>query len=220
MNAARRDENVMLEDVRIALVHDYWVGLRGGERIFLALKRLFPRADCYALIGGPRYMPSELELPEVRISRLRFIPFSGRYYRALLPVYSYVARNLDLTGYDLVISSSSGFCHAARTSGIHLCYCHTPNRYAWNEYEMTLAAQPSRIRRAALSRVLTYVRRLDYRAAQRVTHYIANSSAVQSRIARYYQRTSTIVHPFIDIRAFHPARAGKTTPQPYFLVVS
>ncbi|MGO8947355.1 MAG: glycosyltransferase [Ktedonobacterales bacterium] len=165
-------------------------------------------------------MPHDLDLPKVQISRMRFIPFSGRYYRALLPAYPFVARSLDLTKYDLVISSSSGFCHAARVSGTHLCYCHTPNRYAWHAYEMTLAAQPSKLRRAVLSRVLTYVRRSDYRAAQRVTHFVANSTAVQSRIAKYYHRNSEIVYPFIDIREFRPARADTIPSQRYFLTVS
>ena len=210
----------MLEDMRIALVHDYWVGLRGGERIFLALKRLFPHADCYALVGGPRYMPRDMDLPEVRISRMRLIPFAGRHYRALLPLYPYIARNLDLSAYDFVLSSSSGFCHAARTTGAHLCYCHTPNRYAWHEHEMTLAAQRSKIGRAVLRRILASVRRDDYRAAQRVTRYVANSTAVQGRIARYYHRQSAIVFPFIDTHRFHPAHAGGMSVQPYFLAVS
>ncbi|MGZ3665832.1 MAG: glycosyltransferase [Ktedonobacterales bacterium] len=161
-----------------------------------------------------------MELPDVRISQLRLIPFSGRYYRALLPAYPFVARNLDLRKYDLVISSSSGFCHAAQTSGAHLCYCHTPNRYAWHEYDMTLAAQPSKLRRAVLSRMLTRVRRTDYLAAQRVTHFVANSTAVQSRIAGYYKRQSAIVHPFIDVDHFHPVQSTAHASAPYFLTVS
>jgi glycosyltransferase involved in cell wall biosynthesis len=210
----------MLEDMRIALVHDYWVGLRGGEQIFLALKRLFPAADCYALVGGASYMPHDIDLPNVQISSMRYIPFSGRYYRALLPVYPFAARSLDLTNYDLVISSSSGFCHAARIAGPHLCYCHTPNRYAWQEYDTTLAAQPSQLRRTVLRRVLSYVRRSDYRAAQKVTCYVANSTAVQSRIERYYHRSSEIVYPFVDIHGFHPTPTGRQASQTYYLTVS
>lgn len=210
----------MFEDMRIALVHDYWVGLRGGERIFVALSRMFPHADCYALVGGARYMPRDVALPEVRISALRFVPLAGRYYRALLPVYPAIARHLDLSAYDAVISSSSGFCHAAQTSGTHLCYCHTPNRYAWHEYEATLAAQPSNIGRTMLRRTLTYVRRADYVAAQGVSHFVANSTAVQRRIAMYYHRASGLVHPFVDTRRFHPSNARDVASHPYFLVVS
>src|SRR5262249_6950216 len=140
--------------LRIALVHDYWVYLRGGERIFLGLTRLFPAADCYTLIRR-----RSLPLPKAHASRLRstplqWIPFGPRHHRALLPLYPLAARSLDLRAYDLVISSSSGFCHGARTAGPHICYCHTPLRYAWNEYQATLDRHRSPLSRAILAGAL------------------------------------------------------------------
>lgn len=202
---------------RVALVHDYWVHLRGGERIFLALMRLFPQADCYVLIRR-RWVP-EGEAPlELHTSALRFVPFGGRYFRALLPLYPLAARQLDLRGYDLVISSSSGFCHGARTAGTHLCYCHSPLRYIWNERDTTLAGARTPLTRLVMSRLLDTLREADYAAAQRVTAFVANSAAVQARIAEYYHRTSVVVHPFIDLQRFKPVEIAGI--QDYFLVVA
>jgi glycosyltransferase involved in cell wall biosynthesis len=201
---------------KVALVHDYWVMLRGGERIFLGLRRLFPEADLYTLIQA-RDVPTEREAPlDFQPTPLRWIPGGGRHYRGLLPLYPFAARALDLRGYDLVISSSSGFCHGARTDGVHLCYCHSPLRYAWHEYTATLSGERAPLRRAVLRRVLPLLRQLDYAAAQRVTGYVANSAATQRRIADFYGRTSAVVHPFIDIDRYRPMAA----PEDYLLTVS
>lgn len=201
---------------RVALVHDYWVTLRGGERVFLALMRMFPQADCYVLLRG---RVGAVDLPQERRfheSFLQHLPFPTDHYRALLPLYPVAARQLDLRGYDLVISSSSGFCHAAQTDGLHICYCHSPLRYAWHEYETTLASQRSPLSRMALAAVLNRVRRADYTAAQRVGAYVANSHTTQERIRQYYGRESTVVHPFVDTARFSPL--GESAG--YVLVVS
>jgi glycosyltransferase involved in cell wall biosynthesis len=199
----------------VALVHDYWVTVRGGERIFQGLARLFPEADTYALIRDRR-VPTPPELARMRTTRLQWIPFGARHFRALLPLYPQAARRLNLRGYDLVISSSSGFCHAVATDGVHICYCHTPLRYVWSEYDATLALQPAGIRRALLAAILKRVRQADLAAARRVTTFVANSSAVRARISAYFGRPSVVVHPFIDIERFRPAATHDDT----FLVVS
>ena len=200
---------------RVALVHDYWVTLRGGEYLFRGLARLFPDADCYVLIHR-RTVPTDIERARWHTSPLQWIPWGARHYRALLPLYPLAARSLDLRGYDLVVSSSSGFAHYVRSEGPHICYCHTPLRYAWSEYAATLAQQPSGWRRAALTAILDHLRQADVEAAHRVTQYVANSAAVQARIAQYYNLPSVVVHPFIDLSRFHPSGA----PQDYLLVVS
>jgi glycosyltransferase involved in cell wall biosynthesis len=199
----------------VALVHDYWVTVRGGERIFQGLARLFPTADTYALIRDRR-VATPPDLARLRTSALRWIPFGARNFRALLPLYPIAARQLDLRGYDLVISSSSGFCHAARADGVHLCYCHSPLRYVWSEYDETVALQPPGLRRALLRTTLERVRRADLAAARRVTSFIANSNAVRERIATYYGRSSAVVHPFVDTQRYRPAASRTDT----FLVVS
>jgi glycosyltransferase involved in cell wall biosynthesis len=197
-------------------VHDYWVHLRGGERVFLALASMFPRSDFYTLVSSQSGLPPEMAKLHMRSSMLGRLPGSARHFRALLPLYPIAARSLDLRAYDLVISSSSGFCHGVRTQGVHICYCHAPLRYAWNMYAETLARQRSPLVRAALGVTLSRIRQTDYRAAQRVTRYVANSQTVQQRIAEYYHRDSVVVHPFVDTTRFYPAGS----PEGYYLVVS
>lgn len=212
-----------LETMRIALVHDYWVHVRGGERIFRAFLRMFPQADAYVLVQRRASLTSLPDGRRLRASILQRIPFAATYYRGLLPLYPWAARRLDLRGYDLVLSSSSGFCHAAQTDGPHLCYCHSPLRYAWHEYDETLAAQRFPPTRAALASVLDRVRQADYAAAQRVGVYIANSRTTQARIKTFYGRDSDIVHPFVDTRRFVPAAPEKSpsaSSDGYFLIVS
>jgi glycosyltransferase involved in cell wall biosynthesis len=155
------------------------------------------------------------QLP-VRRSFLSDLPGSTRYYRAYLPLYPAAARSLDLRGYDLVISSSSGFTHQVQTRGVHLCYCHTPLRYAWQDFDATLAGYGAPPVRWALRRMLLGIRRADVAAARRVSGYLANSQTVQARIAAYYGRESTVVHPFADIHRFTP----RTQPGEYYVVVS
>jgi glycosyltransferase involved in cell wall biosynthesis len=201
--------------MRVALIHDYWVTLRGGEYVFRSLAQLFPEADCYVLIRR-RDVPFENEQRRWHTSPLQWIPFGARFYRALLPLYPWAARQVDLRRYDLVVSSSSGFCHLAPTNGVHVCYCHSPLRYAWNEYTDTLMRQRTPWRRAALARILDRARQADYQAAQRVSAYVANSAVVQSRIASYYGLPSTVVPPPIDVDRFRPV----SQPRDYFLVVS
>ena len=207
----------MKREPRVALVHDWWVSLRGGERVFLGLARMFPHADCFTLIRRRSGLPPEMMALRPRSTFLSHIPGSARHHRALLPLYPLAVRSLNLHDYDLVISSSSGFCHGVRTSGVHVCYCHAPFRYAWNEYDETVARQRSPLTRAALGTILRRVRQLDNRAAQRVTTYVANSETVKRRIGEYYQRESVVVHPFVDTRRFQPVPSPAAD---YYLVVS
>jgi glycosyltransferase involved in cell wall biosynthesis len=201
--------------LRVAIIHDYWVTLRGGEYVFRSLARLFPEAECYVLIRR-RGVPFGDGQRHWHTSPLQWIPFGARFYRALLPLYPWAARRVDLRGFDLVVSSSSGFCHHAPTDGVHICYCHAPLRYAWNERTTTLEHQRTPWRRAILANILDHVRLADYQAAHRVTAYVANSTTVQERIASYYGLPSTIVPPPIDVNRFRPI--GQ--PLDYFLVVS
>ncbi len=192
----------MQPHLRIALVHDYWVTLRGGERVFLALARMFPQAALFALVASKQGLPDEMAQLPIRGSFLSRLPNSGRYYRALLPLYPLAARSLDLRDYDLVITSSSGFTHHVTTRGIHICYCHAPLRYAWNELDQTLERQRTPLVRSLLAATLHRIRRRDVAVAQHVTAFIANSHTVQQRIATYYHRASDVVFPPVDVARF------------------
>lgn len=210
--------------LRVALVHDWWVYLRGGERAFLAFTRMFPQADCYALVRGRDELAPFPPGRTLRTSWIQRVPLAMDHHRALLPLYPWAARGLDLRGYDLVLSGSSGFCHMARTDGVHVCYCHSPLRYAWQEYDATLAQQRSPLVRGALAVILRSIRRTDYAAAQRVTRYAANSRITQQRIKEYYGRESTVVGGYIDVNRFVPAAQGtgngSASSGGYYLAVS
>jgi glycosyltransferase involved in cell wall biosynthesis len=201
--------NSKQESLRVALIHDYWVQIRGGERAFLAFTRMFPQADCYALVRGHDDLAPFPTDRKLRTSLVQHVPFAADHPRAMLPLYPLAARALDLRAYDLVLSSSSGFCHAARITGVHVCYCHSPFRYAWQEYDATLDEQRNPLVRGALALVLNGIRRSDYAAAQRVTMYAANSRITQQRIKEYYGRESVVVGGYIDTKRFVPATQSK-----------
>lgn len=209
-----------MQGLRVALVHDYLLHMRGGERVFATLRRIYPHADVFALVYDHAAMERAFDFGEVKTSFIQHLPLARSHFRAYLPLYSIAAAHLDLASYDLIISSSSAWVHGVQNVGHawHICYCHTPFRFAWSEYERIIGpcspyAPPVRW---ALRPILASVRRHDVAMAQRVDHYIANSHVVQERIAQYYGRTSTVIHPPLDTVRFKPSREHDT----YFLVVS
>jgi len=189
---------------RIARVHEYWVTVLGGERIFQGLAPLFPDADTDIFMRDPQ-VETPPKLAQLRSTYLQRPLFGARHFRALLPLYPSAARRLDLRGYDLVINSGSDFCHAARTDGAHLCCCRSPLRSAWNVCEATLALQLAGIRRALVAAMFDRVRRAYLVAARRVTRFVAHSETVRQRIATSCGRPNTIVRPCIDMQRFRPA---------------
>src|SRR3954463_3284892 len=125
---------------RVALVHDFLLDLRGGERVFLALCEQFPDADIFTAVYDPVGTEGRFEQRNVHASFLQKLPPNAKSFRRLLPLYPYAMEALDLSGYDLVLSSSSAWAHGVLPSedAVHVCYCHNPFRYAWNAREATL----------------------------------------------------------------------------------
>jgi glycosyltransferase involved in cell wall biosynthesis len=134
---------------------------------------------------------------------------TARTFRAMLPLYPYAIEALDLRGYDVVLSSSSAWAHGVipEEDAVHVCYCHNPFRYAWNEREATLAARAP-LTRAALGVVFQRWRQWDWIAAQRVDTYVANSHTTERRIARYFNRESKVVYPPVETGRFAPGDVG------------
>ncbi len=192
---------------RVALVHDWLTGMRGGERVLEVLCGMFPDATLFTLVHVPGRVSAPIERLHPKASILSAVPGVARAYRHLLPLFPAVVEQFDLDGFDLVISSS----HCAVKSAVrpgrarHLCYCHTPMRYVWDQREAYFG--PSRIgRRAsrALRPVLAWLARWDAATSYRVDRYLANSQHVAQRIGRYYNRRATVVHPPVDIDFFQP----------------
>lgn len=185
--------------MRIAIAHHWFVSRGGGERVAETLANIFPEADLFSLVVDKRTLPSSLSHRHIRTSVLQRIPKAKKIHRHLLPFYPFAVEQLDLTKYDLVISSDSGPIKGVLTNpqAVHLCYCHSPMRYLWDGYHAYISSMPG-LASAAFSLAAHYVRNWDYIAAQRVDHFIANSNYVANRIRRFYSRSSTVIHPPID----------------------
>jgi glycosyltransferase involved in cell wall biosynthesis len=200
----------MQEGSRVALVHDFLVDVRGAERVFLALCDLFPEADLFTAVYDEEGTEGRFAHRTLHTSFLQRLRPSARTFRALLPMYPAAMESLDLRGYDLVISSSSAWAHGVipDEDAVHVCYCHNPFRYAWNARQETLAARGP-LGRAALGAVFQRWRQWDWIAAQRVDAYVANSQTTKRRVARYFGREATVLHPPVDIERFRPDEPGE-----------
>jgi glycosyltransferase involved in cell wall biosynthesis len=195
--------------VRVALVHDFLVDVRGAERVFLALCGMFPEADLFTAVYDERGTEGRFAGRRVHTSFLQSMRPTSRTFRALLPLYPSAMEALDLRGYDLVLSSSSAWAHGVLTAegAVHVCYCHNAFRYAWNAREETLAARGP-LGRAALGLIFQRWRQWDWIAAQRVDAYVANSETTRRRIVRYFGREASVLHPPVETARFAPGAVG------------
>ncbi len=191
---------------RIALVHDFLLDLRGAERVFLELCDMWPHADIFTAIYDERGTEGRFAHRRVFTSFLQRLRPSARTFRALLPFYPAAVESFDLSGYDLVVSSSSAWAHAVLCDGrtLHLSYCHNPFRYAWNDRERTLANWRNPLMREIMRGAFHRWRQWDWIAAQRTDRYVANSHTTRERIRTYFGREADVVYPPVDGRRFAP----------------
>lgn len=198
------------------LVQDYLLVMRGAERCFVAMADLFPGAPVATLLYDEEVFGERLGGREVSTSRYQRLGARQGNFKALLPLLPGAAERLSVGGHDLVLSSSSAFAHGVRPDpgAVHVCLCHTPFRYAWYEEDRGAAQVPAPLR-PLLRRTLARIRRWDYEAAQRPTHYVAVSRLSQERIRRYWGREAPIVHPPVELERFTPGE-----PEDFFLVVA
>ena len=201
--------------MRVALVHYWLLGMRGGEKVLEAMCRVFPDADIFTLFYNPEAVSPLIRSHTVHASFLN--PFR-RVYRSLLPLMPMALEDFDLRAYDLVISSESGPAKGVLTSSTskHFCYCHTPMRYLWELYPAHRHQFGGNVfKRAAFAPVANYMRLWDYASAARVDGFMANSQNVSRRIWRAYRRRSTVVHPPVAVETFR-----FQPPEDYCLIVS
>jgi glycosyltransferase involved in cell wall biosynthesis len=201
--------------ISTGLVHDYLLVMRGGERTFAAMADCWPDASIYTLLFDDDGTDGRFTDRTVHTSYLQRLGIRQNGFRRLLPFFPHAAGHLPVQDHDLVISSSSAFAHGVRPrpGAVHICYCHSPFRYAWHERSRALEEAP-RAARPLLRGVLNRVRSWDLDATQRVTHYVANSQITRERIQRLWGRDSVVVHPPVDVDRFE---IGK--PEDFFLVV-
>ena len=194
--------------MKVALVHDWLTGMRGGERVLHSLCELFPNADLFTLLHIPGSVSPTIERLKITPSFLQHVPFVQRTYRNFLPLFPFAIEQFKLSGYDLIISSShcvaKGITHAPDTC--HISYIHTPMRYAWDLYSTYLTSQKSWFRRMGMRLCMPSLRRWDVASSRRVNYWIANSSHVAERIKRLYDKDSHVVYPPVDIEQVTPSR--------------
>jgi len=203
--------------MRLALIHDWMNQFGGAEVVLEQLVALFPDAPIYTSIYDPQAMPATWRRWDIRPSWMNRLPLVKKYHQPFLPLYPLVFEGLDLSHYDIVLSNKSGFCHGVITppQTLHICYCLTPTRYVWRHHDYLRREGVGRLTRALLAPLLSYLRLWDRLAADRVDQFIAISSEIQRRIAKYYRRESQIIYPPVDTHRFIPADGYDD----YFLVV-
>src|SRR5580692_4992790 len=187
------------DGLRVAIVHHWFVSMAGGERVVNAIAGMFPAADIFTLVLDKRKLPPRLRDRKITTSFLDRTLLARRAHRHFLPFYPLAVEMLDLSGYDLVITSDSGPMKGVVTDleSTHICYCHSPMRYLWDAHSAYLRKM-SPLVRTFFGLSSHYVRNWDYSAAQRVDHFIADSNYVAGRIRKYYRRESTVIHAPID----------------------
>ncbi len=208
-----------LRELKVALVHDWLITLGGADRVLLALHDIVPHAPVFVGLHDLGRLPDAFRQLDVRATWLQRIPGATRHHQVLVPLMPLAFGRIDLREYDLVISSSHACAKGVSVAdgAVHLCYCHTPMRYAWDLQADYLAAIHA-VARPAARAALAWLRRWDRATASRVHHFLANSQHVASRIQRHYGRQATVIYPPVDVDFFAPA--GPNGSEDYYLVVS
>jgi glycosyltransferase involved in cell wall biosynthesis len=207
--------------MKVALVHDWLTGMRGGEKVLLSLARLFPDAPIHTLLHVRGSVRPELESREIHTSFIQRLPWAARHYRHYLPLFPAAIAGFDFSGFDLVLSSSHCVAKGARApaGAVHVCYCHTPMRYVWDRFDDYFGpARVSPLVRPAIRVVAHALRRWDVATSRGVHHFVANSNYVAERIRRYYGRQADVVSPPVDTDFFTPATSPSAGE--YDLIVS
>lgn len=197
--------------MKVAIVHDWIIDIGGAERCLESIYSLYPSSDVFTLISSYKNAASiGIDRGRITSSFIQRFPASKKLYRNFLPFFPVAVEQFDLSSYDVVISSSHSVAKGALTNSgqLHICYCHTPARYAWDMYHMYL--KQSGLTRGLKGRVakmiLHYIRMWDLATVNRVDHFVANSRHTARRIRKTYGRESTVIYPPVDIERFDVRR--------------
>lgn len=203
---------------RIALVHDNFAQMGGAEKVAEVLYRLLPEADLFSTLAVRKRLSAELQRAEIRTTWMQRLPRLQDYYRHYFLLYPFAVESLDLSNYDLVVSSCFGYAKGVRqhVNALHVCYCHTPARWVWRYEDYAAREQFSAVKRAVLPLLLSGLKQWDLRAARRPDYFIANSRVVAQRIEEAYGREAVVIPPPIDVNRFQPG----TEQEDYYLVLS
>jgi len=208
-----------MSDLRIALVHDWLTGMRGGEKVLEVLCELYPQATLFTLLHNKGSASETIEKMDIHTSFINRLPLKATKYRNYLPLFPRAIESFDLSGFDLILSTSHAVAKGARPAprALHICYCHTPMRYVWELYEEYFG--PGRagvLTRAAMSIIAPRLRVWDVRSSDRVDFFIANSRNVADRIRQYYRRPAEVIQPPVNVDQFVVSEKDEG----YYLIVS
>jgi glycosyltransferase involved in cell wall biosynthesis len=196
--------------MKVAIIHYWLVGMRGGEKVIEALCEMFPQADIFTHVYVPEMISDRIRQHRIIPTFINSLPRAAKMYKTYLPLMPLALEQLDLRGYDLVISSESGPAKGIipPSDALHVCYCHTPMRYIWNMYH-DYRNSAGRVARLMMPSLSHYLRMWDVTSAARVDSFVANSATVAKRIHRYYGSESVVIHPPVDTDSFSIADSSE-----------
>lgn len=209
-----------MNNARVAIVHDWLTGMRGGEKCLEVFCELFPDATLFTLVHNKRSVSPVIEKMYIKTSFLQGLPGVSEKYRSFLPLFPSAIESFDLSGYDLVLSSSHCVAKGAKSppGALHVCYCYTPVRYAWKFFDEYFSSEHA-IKKWFISRVIDRLRKWDLESNKRIDYFIAISDNVKSRIREYYGRDSDIIYPPVDVDA-HGREVPRKKGEGSYLMVS
>ncbi|MFP8967016.1 glycosyltransferase family 4 protein [Pokkaliibacter sp. CJK22405] len=203
--------------MKVAIIHYWLINLRGGEKVLESLCETFPQADIYTHVYNPdAFSQSIISKHKVTTTFINKLPRAQKAYQSYLPLMPMALEELDLNGYDLIISCESGPAKGIiPPPGVpHICYCHSPMRYAWDMYPQ-YKAKAGRLKRWLMPPLMHYLRRWDQQTSTQVSHFVANSHFIASRIQTYYRRDAEVIHPPVSFEEFELAESH----QGYYLLL-
>jgi glycosyltransferase involved in cell wall biosynthesis len=204
---------------KLAIVHDWLNQIGGAEDVLTEMHALYRDAPIFTSIYAAEKMPDIMRTWDIRPNWMDKLPGVYEHHQPYLPLYPLAFAQTDLRAYDVVLSNKSGFCHGVqvREDAYHIDYCLSPTRYVWMPEAYLQREGFGKVVEVGLKPLVAWLKHWDYRAAQRVTHFVAISTEVKARIARYYHRDSTIIFPPVDVHRFRP---NGRAPEPFFFVLS
>ncbi|ALJ00319.1 glycosyltransferase family 4 protein [Rufibacter tibetensis] len=208
--------------MKVAIVHEWFVDYSGSEKVVEQLLQIFPEAELYAVIDFmPDHLRKHIHHKPVTATFIQQLPFAKKHYRNYLFLMPLAVEQLDVSGYDLVISSSHAVAKGVLTHAhqLHICYCHSPARYAWDLYHQNLHENglTKGIIGVFAKLTLHNFRKWDFATAQRIDFFISNSRNISRRIKKNYNRESTVIYPPVDLESFSIAN---TLREDFYLTVS
>jgi glycosyltransferase involved in cell wall biosynthesis len=207
--------------LKVALVHDWLTGMRGGEKCLEILCELYPEADLYTLLYVKNQLSPVVERMNIKTSFIQALPMAAKYYRYYLPLFPTAIEQLDLKGYDLVVSTSHCVAKGIlpMPDSLHICYCFTPMRYVWDMHFEYFKKSHLGFQKVSVPFLSNYLRMWDVTSSHRVDFFVAISRHVQKRIRKFYGRESIVIYPPVDCDFFHPLPNSDPRGN-YFLMVT